>query len=96
MMAKDLSVRYDLHPPSGTSVTTSMQTSKTHKFSVPSGTAQQEYYRSLRDAVVAAKEQIGADLTAWRDTIGTLENMKEPGKGKNEGVDDDAEDEDEE
>ncbi|KAH8119791.1 hypothetical protein DFH11DRAFT_7574 [Phellopilus nigrolimitatus] len=88
-MSKSLSVSYDLHPPAAAAASVIIQPSKTHAFPVPSGGAQQEFYNSLRDAVVAAKAQIGDELTAWRDAVGTSENAKEPKKRTK------AEDEDE-
>ena len=42
--------------------------------------SQQDYYKSLRDAVLESKVQIGSDLTKWRDAVGTSENAKEPKK----------------
>ncbi|KAI5121851.1 hypothetical protein M0805_003284 [Coniferiporia weirii] len=99
-MPKYITISYDLHPPAALSSATSLQTAKVYEFSVASKSNQQEFYSSLRDAVAAAKSQIGADLTAWRDAVGTLENTMEPKKKKNgeviEDEDEDEEDENEE
>ena len=94
-MSSSITIAYDLHPPTGTSTSPSMQTKKTLDFPVKASpiSDHRQYYSSLRDAVLESKTQIGVDLTEWRDAVGTLENQKEPKKGKKS---DEGEDEDEE
>lgn len=97
-MSQAISIAYELHPPAGSTANETMQTCKSHGFSLKSGSNsdQQEYYKSLRDAVSAAKAQIGADLTEWRDAVGSLENAKEPKKGKKSDEEEDDEEGDNE
>ena len=49
------------------------------------------YYTALREAIEEARNQVGDDLTAWRDRVGKAELTKEPKK-----ADDDEEGEEEE
>ncbi|KAL5533854.1 hypothetical protein ACEPAG_314 [Sanghuangporus baumii] len=85
-MSKALKVTCNLHPPVGTVIPDSQPPSKVYEFKVPTAEpkSNSEFYNALREAVMQAKAQIGADLTVWRDAVGTLENAKEPKKGQNE------------
>ncbi|KAL5494862.1 hypothetical protein ACEPAI_324 [Sanghuangporus weigelae] len=85
-MSKALKVIYNLHPPPDTVILDSHPPSKVYEFKVPTAESKSnsEFYNALREAVMQAKARIGADLTVWKDAMGTLENAKEPKKGQNE------------
>ena len=97
-MSPAVSITYELHPPGGTIAGPSLQTKKSHDFPLKasSNLDQQEYYKSLRDAVLSGKALVGSELTEWRDAVGTSENSKEPKKGKKSDDEDGEEDDDEE
>lgn len=96
-MSSSITIAYDLHPPAGTNKSPSMQTKKTLYFPLKTSpiSDHRQYYSSLRNAVLESKTQIGADLTEWRDAVGTLENQKESKKGKKSDEEDEDEDEEE-
>ena len=80
---------YSLNLPEGVN-TENKQTSKTHQFKIdttPSSNdsysqeAKKSYYDALRNAMEEARNQIGDELTAWRDRVGKKELNKEPRKG---------------
>lgn len=97
-MSPAVSITYELHPPAGTIASPSLQTKKSHDLPLKasSNSDQQEYYKSLREAVLAGKALIGSELTEWRDAVGTSENSKEPKKGKKSDEDEDEEEGDDE
>ena len=97
-MSPAVSITYELHPPEGTIASPPLQTKKSHDFplKVSSNSDQQEYYGSLREAVLAGKALIGSELTEWRDAVGTSENSKELKKGKKSDEDEDEEEGDDE
>ncbi|KZO94000.1 hypothetical protein CALVIDRAFT_230675 [Calocera viscosa TUFC12733] len=75
----------------------------TYPIALPSKPGNNEYYGTLRAAIAAAKDDMGAKLTAWRDAVGDGEKEKEValvGKKKakqlEEMEDEEEEDEDEE
>ncbi|ESK94141.1 hypothetical protein Moror_8341 [Moniliophthora roreri MCA 2997] len=90
---------YDLQPPVGCEVANSEPKST---FKIPVGSskpAQQDgaqlksYYAFLHTAIEAARNQIGEDLTKWRDAVGKAELNKEPKRGKEDDEEDAGEEE---
>lgn len=51
------------------------------------------YYAAMRSSLNKARNEVGDELTAWRDRVGKAELTKEPKKG---GGDEDEEEEAEE
>lgn len=95
-MAQSLTVSYDLHPPASTSAPTNLSANKSQEFPINSkGEGQKGYYESLRVSIGEAKATLGAELTAWRDAVGTAEQSKE-GKKIVKEDEDEEEEEDEE
>ena len=103
-MSSTIKIQYSLNLPEGVN-TGDKPTSKTHQFKIdaPSSNdsssttsrqdARKSYYDALRDALEEARNQIGNELTAWRDCVGKRELNKELKKGNG---DDDEEGEEEE
>ena len=98
-MSSTIKIQYSLNLPEGVN-TEDKPTSKTHQFEIdttPSTNDSQEakkpYYDALRNALEEARNQIGDELTAWRDRVGKKELNKEPRKGNG---DDEEEGEEEE
>ncbi|KAH8094659.1 hypothetical protein BXZ70DRAFT_352168 [Cristinia sonorae] len=96
---RSIKISYDLQPPEEASVGTNLSTFKSYAFPVPATNTSdlKEYYTALRESLAAAKNQVGDDLTEWRDAVGKLELSKEskpPKKGVE--LDDDEEEEEEE
>ena len=93
-MSSTIKIQYSLNLPEGVN-TEDKPTSKTHQFKIdtnPSSngdTSSKEakkscYYEALRKALEEARNQIGDELTAWRDCVGKKELNKEPRKGNGE------------
>lgn len=104
-MSRSLTITYDLHPPVGSSVDTSLDPKATHNFdlsvSASEGTHEPGYkahYEALRAAIGEARATTGDELTRWRDAVGTAEQTKENTSGAKKGneEEEDAEEGDEE
>ncbi|KZT58382.1 hypothetical protein CALCODRAFT_482474 [Calocera cornea HHB12733] len=87
--------------PAATSYTYPIASSSSSSSSSTAKPSNAEYYGAVRAAVAAAKEDMGAKLTAWRDAVGEGEKEKETrvvgvkkGKKVDEDMDDDEENED--
>ena len=94
-MSATVKASYSLHPPAGTA---NVAQRPTNSFNVDVEKSQdmRSYYANLRDAVMAAKSQLGQELTAWRDAVGTSENSKEAKIAKKQNNDDEDSEEVEE
>ncbi|KAJ6621611.1 hypothetical protein B0H10DRAFT_1789448 [Mycena sp. CBHHK59/15] len=95
-MYRSITIDYTLRPPAPAAQVSELPTSKKHEFQVAAtaNAGQQEYYGILRDAIARAKEEVGQELTAWRDAVGKAELNKESKKVAKE--DDGGDEEDEE
>jgi hypothetical protein len=84
-MSTSLKITYDLKPPADVEPT-GLTKSITHNFTVQSfpEDGQKKYYNALQESITKAKEQIGNELTAWRDAVGKAELTKEPKQVKEE------------
>ena len=100
-MSSTIKIQYTLNLPEGVN-TENKPTSKVHQFKIdntPSSKdsdtqeAKKSYYDALQNALEEARNQIGDELTAWRDCVGKKELNKEPRKGN--GVDEEEEEEEE-
>ncbi|KAJ7630815.1 hypothetical protein FB45DRAFT_916620 [Roridomyces roridus] len=89
-MAHALTVEYKLNPPSSQSH--DLPASKQHSFQVRDEAGNPNYYKSLREALASAKDEVGEALTVWRDAVGKAELSKESKKSSEE----DEEEEEEE
>ena len=93
-----LTVSYTLSPPAETNAPPSLASNATHPFTVEvekmakSG----EYYEALHKSIVAAKEKLGEELTAWRDAVGNAEVGKEKATKAARAEDEEEEEEEEE
>ncbi|KAF5343218.1 hypothetical protein D9758_013426 [Tetrapyrgos nigripes] len=92
-MSQSITITYTLHPPDetkpptpegGGSAFTPHKTIQVPVSSASSSTSTQnqnqshsEYYAKLHNAIEDARNQIGGDLTLWRDAIGKAELVKE-------------------
>lgn len=76
-----ITISYELKPPAGT-VAGDLSASKSQQFSVNTSPSegQAKYYKSLQKAVEDARNQLGDELTAWRDAVGKGELSKETPK----------------
>ncbi len=76
-MSTPITISYDLNPPE--SVETELVEAKQASFTVRKAPADghKVYYAALRDAIQLARNQVGDELTAWRDVVGKAEvNME--------------------
>ncbi|KAF7320305.1 hypothetical protein MKEN_00815300 [Mycena kentingensis (nom. inval.)] len=85
-MAQTITIQYQLKPPAGPTYT--MPAEKRREWVLPSG---DDYYAMLREALAKARDEIGQELTSWRDAVGKAEANKEGATKRDE---DDEEDED--
>ncbi|KAJ7293456.1 hypothetical protein C8J57DRAFT_27138 [Mycena rebaudengoi] len=92
MSARAISVEYALNPPASSAQASELPTSKKHAFALPAGSGS-GYYTTLRAAIEQARNEVGQELTAWRDAVGKAELSKEAKKTR---TDDDEEEEEEE
>ncbi|KIJ66555.1 hypothetical protein HYDPIDRAFT_109602, partial [Hydnomerulius pinastri MD-312] len=78
---RELTAAYALCPPEGTISPQSLTSNTSHSFPVilpPENKSDAgEYYSALRKSIVAAREKLGEELTAWRDAVGNTELGKE-------------------
>ncbi|KDR85902.1 hypothetical protein GALMADRAFT_235050 [Galerina marginata CBS 339.88] len=97
MAPATIKIVYDLKPPIGIDAG-DKPTAKKHVFEVtPDGQSTKEFYTALRSALEAARNEVGDELTAWRDIVGKAELSKEPKKKKaDEEEDEDVDEEMEE
>ena len=91
-MSRTITITYELKPPTSIDAD-GLATAKTGNFDVKTKPADghKVYYTALREAIEEARNQVGDELTAWRDRVGKAELTKEPKK-----ADDDEEGEEEE
>ncbi|KAG7092839.1 hypothetical protein E1B28_009153 [Marasmius oreades] len=90
--SRTIAISYDLHPPSGSeSNMPGLTPSRSIQVPVKADDDRdiKSYYTTLHHAVEEARNQIGIDLTKWRDAVGKDEALKEPKKNVNEGDDED-------
>ena len=73
MSTTSITISYDLNPPE--SVETDLVESKSASFTVKKSPedGQKAYYAALRSAIHLARNQLGDELTAWRDAVGKAE-----------------------
>ncbi|KAJ3760482.1 hypothetical protein EV360DRAFT_39722 [Lentinula raphanica] len=92
-----ITITYNVHPPTETIVPDNLPTSRTIDVAVnASKDSRASYYGVLHNALTEAKNQIGADLTIWRDAVGKLELSKETTTKAEKTEDDDEEEIEEE
>ena len=101
-MSSTIKIQYSLNLPDGVN-TENKPTSKAHQFKIdtapPSSNDSDHiqeakksyYYDALRNALEEARNQIGDELTAWRDCVGKKELNKEPRKGNGDEEEEEAE-----
>ena len=94
MSTTSITISYDLNPPE--SVDNELVESKSASFTVKKSPedGQKAYYAALRSgsAIHLARNQLGDELTAWRDAVGKEELALE---GKPAAVDDEEDDNEE-
>ncbi|KAF9478904.1 hypothetical protein BDN70DRAFT_859226 [Pholiota conissans] len=79
MSTATIKITYNLKPPS-TIEKGNLSTSKSHEFPVKANQNDNStaFYTELRISLEEARNQIGDELTAWRDVVGKAELSKEP------------------
>jgi len=71
---------YDLKPPTSVG-TADKPPQKMQEFVVsPASDSNADFYAAMRSSLEAARNQVGDELTAWRDIVGKSEMNKEPRK----------------
>ncbi|KAK0500920.1 hypothetical protein EDD18DRAFT_1067201, partial [Armillaria luteobubalina] len=92
-MSTSITVSYDLNPPEEVDAPTLVE-SKHATFNLKKTPADghKAYYAALKDAIQLARNQVGDELTAWRDAVGkaelnkeTTKTLKEEEEGEEEG-----------
>jgi streptomycin 6-kinase len=92
-MSITVTVSYQLNPPTDIQAE-NLSTSKTQSFPVKCGSDNStEYYGALHKTIEEAKDQLGNELTAWRDAVGKAELSKETPKTLKYDADEEEEDE---
>lgn len=96
-MSSFITVSYSLNPPPGND-TGNLKPSKDLEFPIAASVSdgQKRFYGALREGIEAARNQVGEELTAWRDAVGKAELNKETKKTLNYDQDEDGEGEEEE
>jgi septal ring factor EnvC (AmiA/AmiB activator) len=88
-----IAISYQLHPPA-VAQAGHLPASKTQTFPVNSSSDDRtKYYGALHNAIEEAKDQLGNELTAWRDAVGKAELSKETTKTLKYEMDEEDEDE---
>jgi len=82
-----ITIAYDVHPPTGIPQS-NLILSKSENFAFDT---KDNYYAGLREAISAAKEKIGKELTELRDLVGDLEKGKDARKTSEESSEEDEE-----
>ena len=93
-----ITITYKLNPPTEAEAG-SLSSSKHATFPVNASPSegQKKYYNSLQKAIIEAKNDIGNDLTAWKEAVGKAELNKETPKTlKYDDADEEQEEEEEE
>lgn len=96
--SRSIIISYQLSPPDGTDAG-DLKASGVYEGEVKGSVAdgQKQYYGALKEAVREARNQVGGELTAWRDAVGKGELSKETKKTlSSEEVDEEEEEEEEE
>ncbi|KAJ7038326.1 hypothetical protein C8F04DRAFT_926003, partial [Mycena alexandri] len=90
-MSRAITIEYTVKPPPSSGQAYELPTSKKHTFEIRAEGGQAEHYKSLREGIAQARNEVGQELTAWRDAVGKAELTKETKKPTND--DDDEEEE---
>ncbi|KAJ3790605.1 hypothetical protein GGU10DRAFT_383081 [Lentinula aff. detonsa] len=81
-LMSSITITYTVYPPTETVLPDELPTSRTIEVAVnASQDSGSSYYGGLHEALAEARNQIGIDLTIWRDAVGKLELSKESKKG---------------
>lgn len=94
MACSKFTVEYSIDPPDSLHTADSLKKESTIEVDISSDSP--SYYENLRSAVADAKQQVGAELTLWRDAVGNLENAKEAKEASKADFDEDEEEFEEE
>ncbi|KAF8893724.1 hypothetical protein CPB84DRAFT_1848621 [Gymnopilus junonius] len=102
--SKKIKITYDLKPPNGVEAG-DKPTTRSFEFEVSTPTVNSNekeavdvkaYCAALRKTLEVARNDVGDELTAWRDLVGKAELIKEPKKGSGGEEDEDEIDDEEE
>ncbi|KAF8213171.1 hypothetical protein K438DRAFT_1803508 [Mycena galopus ATCC 62051] len=94
-MSRSITVEYTIKPPQSPGQGYDLPTAKKHEFPIQGLLAekgQSEHYKMLRESIAKARQDVGEELTAWRDAVGTVELNKESKKPKADEEEDEEED----
>ncbi|KAF9550591.1 hypothetical protein CPC08DRAFT_715262 [Agrocybe pediades] len=79
-MSSSIKISYDLKPPASVG-SGDLPKQKTQEFAIsPASGSNEDFYAAMRSSLEAARNQVGDELTAWRDVMGKSELNKEPKK----------------
>jgi hypothetical protein len=96
-MSSSVKITYTLNPPTTVESTSELPKQKSHEFTVtPSSGGTAAYYAAMRSSLNKARNEVGNEMTAWRDRVGKAELNKEPKKGGGDEEEEVAEEEEEE
>jgi len=76
-------VSYELHPPAEADNRAQLSPTAIHTFHlkrVADCKDQKEYYEQLSSTLLAAKDRVGMELTAWKEAVGNAEQPKVPSR----------------
>ncbi|KAJ7932523.1 hypothetical protein B0H13DRAFT_784233 [Mycena leptocephala] len=91
-MSRSITVEYTINPPPSSGQSYELPTSKKHDFKIQGSVTESEHYKMLRESIAQARQEVGQELTAWRDAVGKAELNKETKKAKTDDDDDEEED----
>jgi len=94
--SKSIKVTYNLNPPLSIPIPADLPKSNAHSYPVTISASTDKtdtlkagkgFYRGLRKSLDAARNEVGEELTTWRDLVGKAELNKEPKKADEDGED---------
>ena len=92
--SKSIKVTYNLNPPLSIPVPANLPKSNAHSYPVTISASTDKtdtlkagnaFYRGLRKSLDAARNEVGEELTTWRDLVGKAELNKELKKADEDG-----------
>ncbi len=93
-MSRNVTITYELNLPKEVEAD-GLARNRTLSLPLPQAAGERsgnkQYYDSLRTAILQAKDEIGEELTTWRDAVGNIEQAKEPKVARAEEDEEDGE-----
>ncbi|KJA28310.1 hypothetical protein HYPSUDRAFT_129177 [Hypholoma sublateritium FD-334 SS-4] len=93
MSSATIKITYNLKPPTNVDGG-DKATTKTHAFEIKTpASGSTAFYTALRTSLEQARNEVGDEMTAWRDIVGKAELVKEPKKIAEDDEDEEADQE---